>query len=82
VYYRYDLKRGQATVDFAPGIAVTGQDIRRAIARAGFTPGPITLTYRPTLSAEDRRSQPEASGPAAQILHALSRRKTHGKQSF
>ena len=63
-------------MDFAPGIVVTDQDIRGAIARAGFKPGPITLISRPEPTAEDHESQPDASGPAAQIMRALSGRKT------
>ena len=62
-------------MDFAPGIVVTDQDIRGAIARAGFKPGPITLISRPEPTAEDHQAQPDTS-PAAQILRSLSGRKT------
>lgn len=41
--YRYDLRPGRLTIDFRPGVKVTAEDIRRAVAKSGFTPGPVEL---------------------------------------
>ena len=47
---KYDLKKSRITVDFAPNVRITEDDMRRVMLEAGYKPGPVTIQ---TLASSD-----------------------------
>lgn len=50
---KYDLKKSRVTVDFAPGVSITEDDMRHVMADAGYKPGPVHIEkLRPSDATE------------------------------
>ncbi|GEM_PF-6073663 len=47
---KFDLKKSQITLDFAPGVAVHPDEIQKVMVDAGYKPGPVRIQ---TLLPED-----------------------------
>ena len=63
---KFDLKKSQITLDFAPGVTVTQKDIRQVMVDAGYKPGPVRLqSLLPGAAAENGPGWMKIKHPAS-----------------
>lgn len=65
---KFDLKKSQITLDFAPGVQVTPNDIRQVMVDAGYRPGPVQLQIlAPSAATESGPGWMKIKHPASKL---------------